>query len=291
METLVQKDLSKNNQIHQKFDFKSGMFDIPAEYSYARKILQSFFNEATQLHHKNRRSPVLTFCVSCRVFLFFFYKAVNQPDTKKKGRKNPALRKNWYAVIKVGKLEHAFPWRWVCKEPLWRKQAHCEQIHGRVLIYSQNKLIHICLYGPPKKNPNSVCDPGSYIYVVFFYIYTYIYILNWIKFLFLSISPTLAPGDICFAITLRYCVTHLAAVVCVDSDRLSSLCHSFSLKWWRAPHPQPFLMASWRAPSGIGAPVWVIAAYLATSCPSLLCSPAQEMEPGVETCLSACVSP
>lgn len=50
-------------------------------------------------------------------------------------------------------------------------------------------------------------------------------------------------------------------------------------------------MASWRAPSGTGGRVWATAAYLAMSSPSLLCSPVQEMEPGMETCLSACVSP
>lgn len=90
-------------------------------------------------------------------------------------------------------------------------------------------------------------------------------------------------------------VSQLSPVICQAWLLLCALLliisPSFSLQWWRVPPPQPSLMASWRAPSGTGGWAWATDAYLAMSSPSLLCSPVQEMERGMETCLSACVSP
>lgn len=102
--------------------------------------------------------------------------------------------------------------------------------------------------------------------------------------------------DICSRFLRRLIsASQLSPAICQARLLLCALlliiCPYYSLQWWRVPTPQSSLMASWRAPSGTGGRVWATAAYLAMSSPSLLCSPVQEMEPGMETCLSACVSP
>lgn len=178
-ETLVQKNLSKKiTKFIKSWTSKAACLIFQQSIPMLEKYYKSFFNEATQLHHKNRVSPVLTFSVSCRV-LFFFFLFTKQwtSQIRKKKRKKTCIEKELVCCHKSWQTRTCLSMavslqRTVVKEAgtLW-----ADSWKGPHL---QSKQTNSYLYGSlEKKNPILIVTQED-IYMLF--VFFLIYFLNWI---------------------------------------------------------------------------------------------------------------